>query len=404
MILRISTAIRSELDIDAVLKIAVTEVGMAFGASRCAYVPFSDDPVLGPSHQFVAPGIPIGTYGVDRGANPHIPPFLGGKPLVVPDVDADPYYRTRTDLKALAIRSVLSVPVIDQGRVMAGLSLHQCDGARHWSDDEITCLSIIADQLALALRAAAQHAQAVPQSEELERALSELEGVDRLKFNLLATVTHELRTPLNDIVTYASSIADGVFGPVNAEVQGALDRVLDGGDRLRFLIDQMLDASRLAVGSLNVAMTEVDFAALCEAVAAPFRHQAEARGLAFELEVGSIPDVHADPDCLSQVLRHLVANALKFTSLGGLRLRVLAEGDGVTTEVEDSGIGIERDHHARIFDPFYQVDSGHTRRYGGAGLGLYLADRFLAAMGSVLEVESELGRGSTFRFRLPSAP
>lgn len=406
MILRVSNAIRSELDLDAVLSIAVTEVGKAFAASRCAfYQPEGESQLIRASHTYIAPDAPQGSFPpIDTANNPYVQTIFDGKPVVVPDLHADPYFSTHLGMRIIDTRSILAVPVIHQGKVLGALSVHQAGHVRRWREEEVTCFCIIADQLAMAIRAAQQYAAAQRKAEELARVNKELESLSRLKSNILANVSHELRTPLNDVIAYAASVADGVFGEIPDSARQALGRVVEGGEKLRHLVEQMIDASRLASDSLVFHPTEVEVRTLCESVIQQLAPEAAAKGLRLTLDAPeNLPNVVADPDKLESVLIHLVGNAIKFTPRGSVEIGLDLVGDGVKVEVRDTGIGIEAAHQRRIFDQFFQVDQTTTRQFGGTGLGLYLVSRFLAAMGSSIEVESVPGCGSTFRFGLPLA-
>lgn len=406
MILRVSTAIRSELELDSVLGIAVTEVGKAFAASRCAfYEADGSGSVIKASHTFVSPDAPQGAFPpIDAANNPYVRTIMAGQPVVVPDLHADPYFSSHLGMRIIDTRSILAVPVISQGQALGALSVHQSGRIRWWRDEEVTCFCIIADQLGMAIRAARQYEAAQRKAEELAKANEELKGLSRLKSNILSNVTHELRTPLNDVITYGTSVLEGVFGEIPASVRGALDKIVGGGDKLRRLVEQMIDASRLASDSLVFHPTEVELGTLCESVVREMKPLADARGLELGLDAPyPLPTVLADPEKLERVLAHLVGNAVKFTHFGSVEVRLGLVRDGILVEVRDTGIGIDAGDQRRIFDQFYQVDQTATRQFGGTGLGLYLAARFLAAMGSTIEVDSTPGVGSIFRFCLPLA-
>lgn len=404
MILRVSTAIRSELELDSVLTIAVTEVGKAFAASRCAfYEADGSGSTIKASHTFVSPDAPEGAFPpIDAANNPYVRTILAGQPVVVPDLHVDPYFSKHLGMRIIDTRSILAVPVISQGQALGALSVHQAGRVRWWRDEEVTCFCIIADQLGMAIRAARQYEAAQRKADELAKANEELKGLSRLKSNILANVTHELRTPLNDVITYGTSVLEGVFGEVPETAKGALDKIVGSGDKLRRLVEQMIDASRLASDSLAFHPTEVEVGTLCGSVVHEMKPLAEAKGLELVLDApGRLPTVLADPEKLERVLAHLVGNAIKFTHNGSIQVVVRHLRDGILVEVRDTGIGISCEDQRRVFDQFYQVDQTATRQFGGTGLGLYLAARFLAAMGSSIEVASVPGEGSSFRFCLP---
>jgi signal transduction histidine kinase len=405
MILRVSTAIRNELNLDAVLQIAVTAVGKAFNASRCAFFKVERGTLIRPSHGYIAPGAPPGPFPlIDSATNPYVRTIFAGRPVVVADLHEDPYFATHTGMRLIDTRSLLAVPVIHKGQVLGALSVHQAGRERRWRDEEVCCFSIIADQLAMAIRAAQQYEAAELRAEELQRANTELMSLARMKADLLGNVTHEFRTPLNDVIAYGSSILDGVFGSVTDPLRDAAARIVGGGDRLRRFVDELIDASRLASDDFDVHLTEVEYGTLCESVTRHLAPVAAAKGLAMHVDVlPKLPNVVGDPERLERVLTHLLNNAVKFTPAGAVELRLFLSEGMVVTEVHDTGIGIDSNLQQRVFEQFYQVDQGLTREFGGSGLGLYLSERFLAAMGSTLRVESTPGEGSTFRFNLPLA-
>ncbi len=405
MILRVSTAIRSELDLDAVLQIAVTEVGRAFNASRCAFYQANLEALIRPAYTYTAPDAPPGPFPpIDTENNPYVKTIFAGRPVVVPDLHADAYFSTNLGMRKIDTRSILAVPVIHQGQVLGSLSVHQASRVRRWRDEEVTCFCIIADQLAMAIRAAQQYSAAQRKAAELASANLELESLDRLKSDLLATVSHELRTPLNDVVAYGTSIIDGVFGDVPDPVRDAVAKMLDGGEKLRRMVELLMDATQLASNARHADLTEVEYGPLCVSLCNELFPAAQIKGLELRVQVpGNHPHVVGDPERLARVIKHLVGNAIKFTHAGCVELRVTVDDDAVITEIRDTGIGIAEADLSRIFQKFFQVDQGPTREFGGVGLGLYVTERFLGDMGSAITVESKPGAGSTFRFKLPLA-
>lgn len=216
-------------------------------------------------------------------------------------------------------------------------------------------------------------------------------------------LSHELRTPLNSVLAYGSSILDGVFGEVTPSVHRAVTCMVEAGMRLHSVVDQVLDASSLASEPLRDGISEVDYASLSRTVVGNITPAAIAQGLSLSLQIPEgLPQVKAEPDRLEKALIFLLQNAIKFTEHGGVTVSVSHDGQLVHTEVSDTGIGIALEEQKKVFSQYYQVNHSLTRKFGGAGLGLFLAERFLSAMGSLLTVESKPGHGSTFRFTLPA--
>ncbi|MGE0456224.1 MAG: sensor histidine kinase [Vicinamibacteria bacterium] len=250
----------------------------------------------------------------------------------------------------------------------------------------------------------------VAQLEETNRRLAaaneELKELDRMKSDLLANVSHELRTPLTAIKGYAEYILDGKLGPVSEKQEKGLVVIQRNLDRLSRSISALLDFSTMDVGRISLNLQPFALPGLVEQIHQTLRSELDRKQVRFVSQVEpGLPPVIADREKLAQVLENLVVNAIKFTPAGGT-IALSAARDPVapaTAEVavRDTGIGIPRDQLARIFNRFHQVDSSTTRRFGGVGLGLAIVRSILEAHGAGISVDSEEGRGTEFRFRLP---
>jgi two-component system sensor histidine kinase BarA len=251
----------------------------------------------------------------------------------------------------------------------------------------------------------------------LQRAVARLEELDRLKSNFLATMSHELRTPLTSVIGYAEMMAEGLAGPVSFDQKEYLTTILGKADQLLGLITAVLDVSSLESGQLALERATLSLAELVASELATFAPQAGRRGIAIQLDACSDAVVIGDRRKIRQVVSSLVSNAVKFTPDRGrvgvaLRRGPLAAhepeladvGPAIQLVVSDSGIGISRDQVAKIFEPFFQVDSSSTRAFGGTGLGLTLAKAYVEAHGGRIWVDTTPGQGSTFTATFPAAP
>jgi two-component system, NarL family, sensor histidine kinase BarA len=249
----------------------------------------------------------------------------------------------------------------------------------------------------------------------LSRAVARLEELDRLKSNFLATMSHELRTPLTSVIGYAEMMAEGLAGPVTCDQKEYLTTILGKADQLLGLITAVLDVSSLESGQLALERTTLSLADLVASELATFAPQAGRRGIAIQLDACADAVVVGDRRKIRQVVSSLVSNAVKFTPDRGkvgvaLRRGPLAvheaerdEPTAIQLVVSDSGIGISRDQVAKIFEPFFQVDSSSTRAFGGTGLGLTLAKAYVEAHGGRIWVDTTPGQGSTFTATFPAA-
>ncbi len=233
---------------------------------------------------------------------------------------------------------------------------------------------------------------------------SELQQLDRMKSDLLANVSHELRTPLTAIQGYAEAMDEGLLGEISPPQSEALTVVRRNGKRLMAMIEQLLSFSRLESGRVRIEPAAFDIGEIVTQSANGVR---AARGAGFSLAIeieGRLPLVWGDPSRISQVLDNLLTNAAKFSPPGApVTVSARRRGEDVEVAVSDQGIGIARGDREKVFERFFQADASSTRKYGGMGLGLSIVREIVQAHGSEITVESEIGRGSTFRFTLPVA-
>jgi signal transduction histidine kinase len=191
-------------------------------------------------------------------------------------------------------------------------------------------------------------------------------------------------------------------GPLNAAQLRKLDRIKAGGWHLAAMIDEILAFALRDEGRAQVRAERLDAREVARAAGELVEPAAEAKGLAFVLDLpGQAVEMVTDAGKARQILINLCGNAVKYTEAGEVRLGERAEGDYVVFEVRDTGIGIAPEHQAQVFDRFWQVNSASTRAAGGMGIGLAAAREFSRLLGGEVELESEPGRGSTFRVRLP---
>ena len=240
---------------------------------------------------------------------------------------------------------------------------------------------------------------------ENARLLQELAQASRLKSDFVATMSHELRTPLNVIVGYTDLMLDGAFGVLTDEQQQCVQRIDASSRELHDLINATLDLSRIESGRAPVELRDTSVADLIADVDRETQDLRRHVPLQFQWAVAAdLPCLRTDPSKVKVVLKNLIGNAVKFTPTGQVSVDARSCEDGVEVSVTDTGIGMAPESLSIIFEPFRQVDSSSTRRYGGVGLGLYIVRRLLELVGGTITVSSEVGRGSTFRVRLPRAP
>jgi signal transduction histidine kinase len=241
---------------------------------------------------------------------------------------------------------------------------------------------------------------------EMEQARLAAEEANSAKTRFLATMSHELRTPLNAVIGFSEALLGAEQMPAEAlEFSGA---ILDAGRHLLSLIDDILQVAQIGSGEMPVQTRPLFLPSVLESAVRLVRGAAEAGQVSLVLEPvpAEVPRVLAEERRLRQVLLNLMSNAVKFTPPGGtVRVSTGNLPDGaVEVTVRDTGIGIEPSQLPRAFEPFVQLETTHSRRYGGSGLGLYLARAFARAMAGELTLDSARGEGTTARLRLPGAP
>jgi PAS domain S-box-containing protein len=246
----------------------------------------------------------------------------------------------------------------------------------------------------------------------LRNAKEAAESADRAKSEFLAIVSHEIRTPINGIVGFSRLLRET---PLTHDQLAHIETIQRCGLSLETLVSDILDLSKIEAGRLEILASPFSIRDCVDEVVRLFAEPARRAGL--EIAVAIDPDLppilHGDQNRLRQILTNLVGNAVKFTERGGITIRLrgeLLDGPGgldheerslqLICEVSDTGPGIPAEQLPRLFRAFSQLDTSSTRRHGGTGLGLVISKRLCELMQGHIEVESEPGRGSTFRFDL----
>lgn len=230
--------------------------------------------------------------------------------------------------------------------------------------------------------------------------------LEEMKSNFVNVISHELRTPLHSIGGFVDILLMGRAGELNRKQQEYLETVKDQTQYLNRLIEDLLEYNRLESGQIELRLEPVEMGALVNEVVETLMPVAEQNDIHLASSVPrSLITIQADRGRLRQVFTNLVDNALKFTSAGGeVRLSATADSTGVEVLVQDTGIGIPPEALNRIFERFYQVDTGHTRQYHGPGLGLAIVKHLVSQHGGAIWAESTVGEGSVFHVLLPVEP
>src|SRR5256885_3870691 len=258
------------------------------------------------------------------------------------------------------------------------------------------------DPAALKKRLKALEAQA----KEARSTIDDLKSRDSLKTQFLSNISHDLRTPLAAIITHAEILRDGMLGELNPKQRDSVRGIVNGGQQLLDMIDEILTYVRSTGDKVPLVRTEFSIAEVVDQVRLLNQSLAAKKHITIDRTNGdNLPRVYADRDKIKHVLANLIGNAIKFTQDSG-RVWVSFSRRGpdeneLLVEVGDTGRGISRDHYELVFREFAQVDASPSRPHHGTGLGLAIARRLVELHHGSIWVESELGKGSRFFFTLP---
>ena len=242
---------------------------------------------------------------------------------------------------------------------------------------------------------------------ELQKALERVSELSQLKSNFISNISHELRTPLTHIKGYLELLVSESLGAISEEQRHALQVSQKSAENLEGLIEDLIMVSLVSRGEMSLTQEPVDIRRIANLVVKSASEKAQKRGVTVHAMMDEeVPLVQADSQKIAWVLNQLIDNGIKFTPSGGrVIVNIKREGENlVIVSVTDTGIGIPAERQKDIFEPFHQLDGSSTRRYGGTGLGLSLVREIIEAHGSMIEVQSLEGRGTSFKFPLLSAP
>jgi len=296
-------------------------------------------------------------------------------------------------------RSEMAVPMV-VGKTLVGVMDVQADMPNRFSPTDVQVMTTLTDQVAVAVQNARLYAHQAETAEQLRT-------VDRLKSEFLANMSHELRTPLNSIIGYAEVLIDGIDGELPEEAVEDVNAIHDSGQHLLSMINDILDLAKIEAGRMELDIEPVMLTDVADEVARITSILLKEKPVELVIDIPeSLPQLVGDKVRLRQILNNLVANAAKFTNKGEIRIHAQphTQPNMVLISVRDTGEGIAPHHLDLVFQQFRQVDSSSTRKAGGTGMGLTITRHLVNMHGGEIWVESELGKGSTFRFTIPTEP
>ncbi|MGE5409467.1 MAG: PocR ligand-binding domain-containing protein, partial [Clostridiales bacterium] len=299
---------------------------------------------------------------------------------------------SRNERSDSVCREWLGVPLQVKGEVLGVLCLQNFSREDCYSADDIIILEAVAEQISLAIKHKLSE-------ERLKEAKEMAEKSEKLKTEFLAQISHEIRTPLNAILSFNSLIRQEMEDKIQNEIQEGFNIIERGSKRIIRTIDLLLNMSAVQTGNYELCLTQVNIAETLSSIIREFAVLAKQKDLSLKLENNSNRNIiHADGYTITQIFTNLLDNAVKFTNKGTVSVKIFDNAeDKLTVEVSDTGIGISKEFQENLFKPFLQEEMGYTRRYEGNGLGLALVSKYCELNNAGMTVESEKGKGSTFR-------
>jgi signal transduction histidine kinase len=396
----VSRALSSTLDLEAVLNTIVLRANEIAGTDGCTVWEYDEASehflMRATSNLGGELGEAIRANPIRKGEGALGMSALRRAPAQILDIAAEGAYHGphRELLLQAGHRALLAIPLLREDHLVGGFTVSR-KAPGEFPSTVIDLLQTFATQSALAIHNARLFREIADKSQQLETA-------SRHKSQFLANMSHELRTPLNAILGYTELIADNIYGEVPERMREVLERVDKSGRHLLGLINDILDLSKIEAGQLTLALAPYSMDGVAQTVATQVGALAADKQLGFELVLAEdVPLGQGDERRLIQVLLNLVGNAIKFTDLGKVVVRVGTSDDAYVVSVTDTGPGIADADREKIFEEFQQADTTRAKAKGGTGLGLAISRRIVEMHGGRLWVESTLGQGSTFSFTVP---
>lgn len=317
-----------------------------------------------------------------------------GEPTYVADIHTHPNVTPERREKSVSAGVIAwyGVPLIAEGRAIGVLQIDS-PVPDAWDEEERLLLMSFAPIVAAAVQNARVYARE-------HAALRRLEDLDQRHRDFVAIVSHELRTPLTAVIGYCDTVLTYRDALDPADIFDLIERSRGSATRLANLVEELLDLSVIQRGELRLSLAPVEVEPLLREAVAQFAPPG--RDVTVDVQPG-VPTVVSDAERLTQIVGNLVSNAAKF-SVAPIEVAARCAGGALEIRVVDRGDGIPEQDRGRIFDRFVQLERANVRRAGGFGIGLYVVRQICDALGASVEVESEVGRGSTFVVRVPVRP
>ena len=386
----VSAALASELDLNALIQLVGEQTRATFNAD-IAYVALLDEASGSISFPY--------TYGEEltpirygEGLTSKI--IQTNKPLLINQAVEQQTLEIGATIVGRQSQSYLGVPIVVSGKAVGVLSIQSTSREGMFSDTDAHLLNTIASNVGTALHNAQLYTVA-------REARASAEQANQAKSAFLANMSHELRTPLNAIIGFTRIVRRKAEGVLPEKQTENLDKVLVSAENLLELINTVLDIAKIEAGRMDVLPANFRIGALID-LCFNTAHPLLKPNVVLEKQVDEhLNIIHSDQDKIRQIILNLLSNAAKFTHAGKIVLAAKQDGENLRISVSDTGIGISAEALPNIFKEFEQADATTTRKYGGTGLGLTICRNLARLLGGDVNVESEIGKGSTFTLVIP---
>ena len=321
-----------------------------------------------------------------------------GVPMVVSDVTREPRFSKRVDqMTGFKTRSIACVPLRVRGELKGVIEVVS-KRVGSFSDKDLDMLTAFAGPVAIMI----DNARLIDEVKSLH---DKLEKSSRVKAEFLATMTHELRTPINIVIGNLDILLGGYLGDLNNRQKDSLKTALRNSGEALNLGSSLLDLSRIEAGQFVIRVEEFSLEDIWTELEMLFHVGLSGKEVELCWEVKTpLPKLETDKIKVKEILSNIIFNAVKFTDRGRIQISASPVGGGeeIEVEIKDTGMGIPEEFLPFIFEPFRQAEGSFSRSHGGVGLGLSIANRLINLLHGRVEVESEVGKGSTFRITIPT--
>ncbi len=404
-LLEISNHMAEIRALDPLLSYAINEVLNLVGAERGYIVLINDDNELEFRVKQRADGSQI-TSKTDPISHSILDEVVRtSKGLIVRNALLDPRFATAVSVVAMRLRSIMCAPLITKNKIIGAIYVENRARSGQFTEEDLLPLEFFSNQAAISIENAYINDNleklVIERTRELADAKDLAEAANEAKTSFLSNMSHELRTPLNSIINFTGFVFDRMFGEINEDQHEALEQVLDSGEHLLSLINDILDINKIEAGMMQLIIEDIDVNKLINNTVGTTKGLIRKKQLRLDLDIASdLPTIQADRRRARQIMLNVIANAVKYTLEGFIRIEAKQQDESILIVIEDSGIGIAEEEQENVFETFVEARHSLTNVLS-TGLGLSITKNLVELHNGRIWFDSEPGRGSIFYIQLP---